>query len=303
MGADMKQNKQPILSVVMPVYNAGSFLVEAIESIRNQTHTNWELIAVDDYSTDNSWKTLKSFVKKDSRIKVYKNGKHRGVAGAANLALSFAKGTFIARMDADDISHPTRFARQITFLEKNKDVVAVGGQCELINEQGKKIGWKQFPTENNEIHALMFNRIPLQQPTLMVNTSLLPKDFVWYEDNFYSAEEVELLFRLFKYGNIRNMSAILLKYRIHPENTSLKDPKKTFFLTLTTRLAAIFKHDYRPTLNGVIISILETIAVIILPSRYIYPVYSFIQNAKSETKQTIKALSNWLRIKKLTYGY
>jgi glycosyltransferase involved in cell wall biosynthesis len=299
----MKQNTVPILSVVMPVYNAGSFLVEAIESIRNQTYTSWELFAIDDHSTDNSWQILKKYEKKDSRIKVYKNGKHRGVAGAANLALSFAKGTFIARMDADDISHPTRFARQIAFLEKNKDVVAVGGQCELIDEQGKKIGWKQFPTENNQIHALMFNRIPLQQPTLMVNTSLLPKDFIWYEDNFYSAEEVELLFRLFKYGKIRNMPQVLLKYRIHPENTSLKDPKKTFFLTLTTRLAAIFKHDYRPTLNGVIVSIFETIAVIILPSKYIYPVYAFMQNVKQETKLTINAMSNWIKVKKLTYGY
>jgi glycosyltransferase involved in cell wall biosynthesis len=267
----MDKRKTPLISIVMPVRNAGSFLVEAVESLINQTHKNWELIAVDDYSSDKSYEILESYSKKDKRIKLFRNDKRLGVSGTANVAIQKAKGKYIARMDADDISFPCRLEKQLAYLQKNKDVIAVGGQCDVINKKGEKIGEKIFPTEAQDIKKMIFSNAPLQQPTLIVNSRLLPSNFYWYDDKHEIAEEIELLFRLFQHGKVCNLKEKVLFYRIHNNNISLKDPKKTFLLTLKARMKAIFRYGYRPTLLGVLITIMQAIIVGVLPRRLIYP--------------------------------
>src|ERR1035437_771680 len=102
-GKQRIMKKQSLISVIMPVYNASEYLSKAIESILWQTHTNWELICVNDGSTDNSLSILKAFAKKDKRIKVFSNKTKRGIGYSLNKALKVTKGKFIARMDADDI--------------------------------------------------------------------------------------------------------------------------------------------------------------------------------------------------------
>lgn len=282
------KNKQSLVSIVMPVYNAGDFLMEAVESLQKQTYKNWELIAVDDCSSDNSLKILKSLAKKDRRIKVFRNKKRLGVSGTANIALSKTKGAFVARMDADDICLPHRLEKQLRFLQKHQEVVAIGGQCDLIDKDGNKMGEKRFPTDSDKVKKMIFSSIPLQQPTLMVNPKLLPQKFVWYDNRLKTAEEVELLFKLFKYGKVSNLPDTLLQYRLHGGNISLKDPKKTFFLTLKTRFMAIFKYGYLPTFLGVIISLAQLVVVGLLPSSLICPVYALIRGIKHMPLFSIK---------------
>src|SRR3990167_10971452 len=108
---------KPKISVIMSVYNGMPFLKEAVASILKQTYRNFEFIIVDDGSRDKSWEYLKSL--KDTRIKLLKNGRNLGLAASLNKALKKAKGDFIARMDADDVSFPQRLETQIKFLEKN----------------------------------------------------------------------------------------------------------------------------------------------------------------------------------------
>lgn len=278
----MRNNgEQSLVSIVMPVYNAGNFLMEAVESLQGQTYKNWELIAIDDYSSDNSLETLKSFAKKDKRIRVFRNKRQLGVSKTANLALSKTKGQFIARMDADDICLPYRLEKQLKFLQKHQEIVAVGGQCDLIDEDSNKIGEKRFPVDSDRVEKMIFSNIPLQQSTLMVNRKLLPNKFTWYNSHLDVAEEVELLFKLFKYGKVCNLADIVLQYRLHSENTSLKEPKKTFFLTLKTRFVAIYKYGYRPTFMGLIISLAQLVVVGLLPKSLVYPVYVFVRGAKN----------------------
>jgi hypothetical protein len=114
----------------------------------------------------------------------------------------------------------------------------------------------------------------------MVNRNLLPSGFVWYDEDYTSAEELELIFKLFKYGEVRNLKEKLLYYRIHNNNTSLINPRKTFYLTLKTRLIAILKYGYKPTLKGVLITLSEAIFVSLIPNVWIYPVYSFIRGMR-----------------------
>lgn len=278
---------QPLVSIVMPVYNAGKFLGEALESMLGQTYTNWELFCFDDLSTDNSWEILKKFAKKDKRIQVFHNGHHRGVAGAANEALKRARGIYIARMDADDVSLPDRLEIQLAFLESHRDVVAVGGQCEIINARGKQTGVKLFPTDPNQVYKMIFSSIPLQQPTLMVAKKRLPKDFVWYKEGMRTAEEVELLFKFLQVGKVVNVPETVLQYRIHGNNVSLIDPKKTFFYTIKARLAAVAKYGYKPTLSGWMITLMQSVAVFVLPSSLIYPLYFWLRGCRKELKRRL----------------
>lgn len=271
----MSMYKSPLVSVVMPVHNAGNFLLEAVESILNQTYKNLELVIVNDASTDETSGILSSF--KDKRIRVFKNKRRFGVTKSANFAIGKARGEYVARMDGDDVASLDRIEKQVNFLHKNGNVVAVGGQCELIDSNGIGIGEKRFPVGDSQIKKMIFSSVPLQQPTLMVNTKLLPKDFVWYDENYSSAEELELLFKLFEFGEVRNLKDYLLKYRIHKGNTSLKNPKKTFFLTLKTRFLAISKYGYRPTFVGILTTVAQTVLISLIPGTWIYPIYSIVR--------------------------
>ena len=286
----MKDRNQ-LVSVVMPVYNAGGFLCASIESILNQTYKNLELIIINDASTDRTSKILNLYKKVDRRIKIFTNKVQLGVSKSASLGISKAEGKFIARMDADDVAYLTRIEKQVRFLQNNRKVVAVGGQCDLIGKNGIKSGEKRFPISDRDIKGMIFSSVPLQQPTLMVNRTLLPKNFVWYDENYSSAEELELLFKLFKFGKVRNLPDKVLKYRIHDKNTSLKNPKKTFYLTLKTRLIAILKYGYIPTFKGVLVTFAQVVFVSLMPNGWIYPIYSYLRGMRRFNWRSVKI--NW----------
>lgn len=257
----------PLVSVVMPVFNAAPYIKDCVESILNQTHSNLEFIIVDDASTDATPLILSSVAKIDRRIKLFRNESQRGISITVKLAINKAKGDYIARMDADDISLPERLAKQVAYLEKNKKTVALGTQCLLIDKNNKVTGKKTFPTKHEDIYKYVFHFVPLQQPTLVIARHRLPKNFEFYQDGMNTAEEVELFFKLFQYGKIENLDEYLFKYRIHGENTSLKNIRRTFILTLISRLKATIKYNYRPTFSGVVMTIAQAMIVLILPQR------------------------------------
>ena len=268
--------KQTLVSILMPVYNAEEYLSKTLESVKSQTYKTWELFAIDDWSTDKSYNILLDFAKKDKRVKVYRNGKHRGVAGAANLALSMIKSDYVARMDADDLMHPERIEKQLKFLKNHKNVVVVGSQCVLIDKKDQRIGEKRFPLKDKDIYKMIFRSIPLQQPSMMINRSLLPEDFIAYDQSQNTAEEVELLFKLFEHGEAANLPDFLHFYRLHDKNTSLKDPKKTFYLTFLTRL----KYAHKISLSDLFFNFLQLTVVFIVPKKLIFPLYSLWRNKK-----------------------
>lgn len=276
------QKNNSLVSVVMPVYNAGDFLVEAIRSILKQTYKNFEFIIVDDASTDDSWNILKKYRKKDKRIRIYRLEENLGVSQTVKFAIEKSKGKFLARMDADDIAHPKRLEKEVNYLLKNSQTVAVGTQCLLINKDGKTIGKKIFPTKFEDIYKYIFTFIPVQQPTLMINKTKLPKDFEYYHDSMNTAEEVELLFKLFLYGKVENINEKLHSYRLHDKNTSLKNLKKTFLLTLISRIKAIFKYEYKPTILGVISTLVQSLIILLVPSKIVLKIYWLLRKIKNK---------------------
>lgn len=279
------KNKKPLITVYMPVFNAAKFLDQSIQSILQQTFTDFEFIIIDDASTDNSWKIIKSYAKTDKRIVAIKNHINLGVSLTSNIAISKSNGQFLARMDADDISFPTRFEKQIKFLKKHPKNIAVGGQCLVIDQDNQIIGNKNFPTDFKKLSKMIFWAVPIQQPSMMVNLKLLPKDFVWYSPNKTSAEEIDLMFRFMLYGQINNLSENLLYYRHLDTSLSHRDPKKTFSLTIKSRIAAL-KMGFKPNILAILINISQIIVVSILPNYFINQVWSLLRgiNKSSASK-------------------
>jgi len=270
-------NKQPLVSIIMPVYNAGGFLVTAIESIKNQTYENWELIAVNDGSTDNSFVILKRLAKKDKRIRVFSLKENQGVGAAANLAIRKARGKFLARFDADDLMPKNRLQLQINYLKIHPEILAVGGQCVIIDEKNRLLGKKTFPINDDKIRKMSFITMSLQAGSMMINRSKLPKDFKYYSVKHHYFEDHELLFKLLLLGKVANLSQTLLYYRQHNENTIKKIRiKKIFFSLLKLRIKAMF-NGLSPDYQGVIANIVQLILVSVLPEKFIEKLYFFLR--------------------------
>lgn len=281
----MKHNAQttnPLVSVVMPVYNAEGYLEDSIESILNQTYKRLEFIIADDCSTDTSYKILRGYQRKYPKIiKLIRNKKNLKQALSVEKAIRMAKGSYIARMDADDIALPTRIEKQVKYLQKHKDTVAVGTQCLLINQNGHIIGEKKFPVRFEEIYKYIFEFCPAQQPTLMIAKDLLPKEFGYYDHGMAPVEDVEFLFKIFQYGKVENLSEYLHMYRIHGNNSSLRNFKKSFLLTLISRIKGVLYHSYKPTVKGVIVTVFQTLTVFLLPQAVTYGLYRIVKKLDS----------------------
>lgn len=274
-----KEQKQ-LVSIYMPVFNASPYLHQSIESILNQTYTNFEFIIVDDASTDDSWKIIKSYAKRDKRIVAIKNHLNLGVCLTSNIAISKAKSTLIARMDADDISFGNRIAKQVNYLKKHPKVVALGTQCIVIDKDENIIGNKNFPIDPKESRDIIFWAIPIQQPSMIVNAKLLPKDFVWYNPHLTSGEEVDLFFRFLLHGEIANLPDDLLFYRHLDNSLSHINLKKSFYSTLNGRLKAL-SLGFRPNIKSVLINICQIIAINIISPALLNKIWYFIRGKKN----------------------
>jgi|AntRauTorckE5430_2_1112549.scaffolds.fasta_scaffold01969_4 glycosyltransferase involved in cell wall biosynthesis len=226
------------ISVIMPVYNMERYLQEAIRSILIQTYTDFEFIIINDESTDDGLKIIKSF--KDKRIRLIQNEKNIGLIKTLNKGIDLAKGEYIARMDADDIALPERLQKQFNLLEIRPNYALVGSQATLIFNH--RLSYNRFNMETNpqllKLMSLFFS--PFLHPTVMIRTSIL-KEFQ-YDINFPIAEDYHLWTNLLKRQYIgTNLKESLLLYRIHENNVStvrqqekLESIRKIYQLNLQT---------------------------------------------------------------------
>lgn len=268
----MQKKTKPLVTVLMTAYNAQPFIGLALESLLNQTYKNLEIIIVDDGSTDGTVQEIRRF-KFDPRVRVFQFKKNQGPSQASNFGLTKAKGEFLARMDADDIAFPERIEKQVDFLLAHPEVVMLGSQCFLINEESEVVGEKNFPLEHQQIYSQLFFHTPIQHPSCMINLRLLPRALVLYQNHSVLAHDLELIFILSQYGKLANLKETLLYYRQYADSLSLKSPKKTFKAALAVRLKALRVYGYQPTLTGWGLHFLQAFLITLLPERLIYPLY------------------------------
>ena len=225
----------------MAVYNGEKYLAEAIDSILGQTFRDFEFIIVDDGSTDRTIELLTSFATRDERIRIIANEKNIGLAESLNSAIEIAQGELIARMDADDISLPDRFEKQVEFLSNHSTVRIIGGSLIQIDELGNKQGRLVPPSSSSLIrwNMLLGNGIIASHPSVMMDKDFI-QDLGGYGD-FRAAQDFELWSRTFDMDPfpITNLEDNLLYYRHHLQMNTKQLSRVQENIAITTRLKTI----------------------------------------------------------------
>ncbi|PVX51840.1 glycosyltransferase involved in cell wall biosynthesis [Balneicella halophila] len=207
-------NKQPLVSVLMPLYNSEKYVGASIESILQQTYQNWELLIVNDGSTDNSKNAVLSF--QDSRIKYFENEENKGIVYTRNRLMNLAEGDFMANLDSDDIAYPKRLEKQLQYLLNNKECNLCGSWAYKITESNERIGKLQPPVHDEDIYINMLFQFSFVHSTLMMRKSALGASR--YNKDYSVAEDYDFVERW--NPKAHNLPEYLVGYRCHPENIS-----------------------------------------------------------------------------------
>jgi glycosyltransferase involved in cell wall biosynthesis len=216
-----------LVTVLMPVYNAGHFLKQSIDSILCQTHRDLDFVIIDDGSTDIDTRRLLQEALSDNRIKLLTHPNRMGVARALNHGLESATGEYIARMDADDISHPQRLEKQIEFMTEHPDVGLCGTAVECFGRvEGLRI---IHPKDPEEIKCRLLLACPIAHPTVLFRTASLRHYQLRYDEEFDTCEDYELWTRCAMCFPIVNLDEPLHYYRVHIKQDE-RNPARPVFL-------------------------------------------------------------------------
>jgi glycosyltransferase involved in cell wall biosynthesis len=207
----------PIISVVMPVYNALPFINESISSILAQTLSDFEFVILDDASTDGSDKLLREWSLRDKRIHLHKSRQRLGLAASSNAVVARARAPLVARMDADDIAHPDRLLRQWNIMKDRPDVAAIGTLCNGIDARGREVR----PRDRWRLvrHSAF---IPFPHGSVVFRRKVFDQ-VGGYNEDITRGEEQDLFSRMAAYGSVLTLPDVLYSYRYHSSNATLSN--------------------------------------------------------------------------------
>lgn len=224
---------KPVITIGIPFYNAKEYLLDSIKSVFAQTYQDWELILVDDGSTDSSLEIANSI--DDTRVSVLSDGQNKRLPARLNQIIDLAKGKYIARMDADDLCSAERIQKQVDFLEKHPEIDLVGTGMIYLGEEGELLGTKILPTKHSDICAQPYRTFGLCHASVLVRKE-------WYLQNKYDeeaiqAEDFNLWLRSYEHSNFSNVSEPLYYYRCEVSSTFRKRVR-----CRKTSMKFLFKH-------------------------------------------------------------
>lgn len=227
----------------MPVYNGEKYLREAIESILNQTFSDFEFLIINDGSTDQSVKIVKSYT--DPRVLLIHHTTNIGITKSLNIGLDLARGEYIARMDSDDISLPERLEKQVAFMDANPEVGVCGT---FVKEIGEREHIWTFPTDDANIRCRMiFDKCSFAHPTVILRNDVLKKYNLRYHEDYTWTEDYEFWVRCSRYTNLANLRDILLYYRLHSDNVGKIHSSRQRETSCKARLLQIKNLGIDPT--------------------------------------------------------
>lgn len=215
----MAAGATPRVSVIMPVYNAERYVAEAIESVLAQTMGDFEFLIHDDGSTDGSAAIVQSYAARDPRIS-FSSGENSGVAAALNTLVLRARAPWLARMDADDVCLPERFAQQLARLEAEPDLVVLGTAAITIDGEGRRIVHNFPPRDHEAIDGgNLRGMCQIEHPSVMISTAALAK-VGGYDALAHNGQDIDLWLRLAEVGRLANSADIGILYRLHEGSVS-----------------------------------------------------------------------------------
>ncbi len=271
----MNFKNKPLVSIVVPVYNAKKYLSECLDSLYNQTYKNIEIIIVNDGSTDGSEKIIDKYFKKyKNNTVVLKNSKPSGFTGevAANQGIRIAKGIYVARMDADDIAFPDRIEKEVKFFEKHNDYFLVSSSAEVIDESGKLIGHWDLGKNYDLILQKIFLTNSIVNSSILFRKSEIEKDF--YKIKYPGFNDYYTWIHYLSRGKkMHTLKDVLVKYRTSDSNSTRKNIKNTFVLSLRIKSDAVKSKMLRPNFNDRFIIFWQKVFVSLLPNKIINCLY------------------------------
>lgn len=259
--------KNPTVSVIIPAYNSEKYISLAIESILQQSFTDFELIIIDDCSKDGTWNIIKDYVIKDSRILAIKNDQNIGISDNRNKAISMAKGRYIAPLDNDDWSYPERLKKQTEFLNKNPDIGIVGCSCEVLDETFTKILYKvNFYSDDLNLKKNLFRQNPFSHSGVMYRKEIVIENP--YNGKLNTAEDYDFYFRAGIKHKFANLSDVLLKLRFSQTQQSMVKNRYQSYLSMYIRLKAIVEYGYRISKKDVVLIVIKLILIATTPKKF-----------------------------------
>lgn len=227
--------KSPLVSVVVSSYNSEEFIEESLMSLLDQSFEDFELLVVNDASTDNSLEIIQKLQEKDNRIKILNNEVNIGLTRSLNKAIKVANGKYIARQDADDISYSTRLEKQVNYMEKNNNIVLLGSRhIDIIEDQKQESKYISFEKINNDIY--MYN--PIAHSSAMFRKDIF-RNIGLYDETYLTSQDFDAWIRLAQVGKIAMLDEILVERKIHHNSISAKK----HFTQIKNSLRAKFIHS------------------------------------------------------------
>lgn len=208
---------QSLISIIIVTYNRKKLLIKAIDSVLRQKFSDFELIIIDDSSTDNTEEAVKKYLA-DRRIKYVKIAKSKSIAQARNAAWPYVSGGYVAVLDSDDVwCDDLKLSKQFNFLENNSDFIAVGSGAVLINEQDKILDYVVKPELDADIRKDFFTKNPFFHSSVMFRYGPI-KEIGGYDEKIKFGEDLDFLLRLGQKGKFYNFPEAMINYRIHSDN-------------------------------------------------------------------------------------
>jgi glycosyltransferase involved in cell wall biosynthesis len=265
---------QPLVSVAMPVYNAEKYLKQAIDSVLSQTYTHFELILVNDASSDRSKEIIHSYT--DTRIRYFENAINLGITKTRNMCVQHAAGKYVAVLDNDDIALPSRLEKQVEFLEANTQYGVCGSFYDIINGDGHLVNKMTLPVTDTEIRTYFLFENCFCNSSVMIQSILLKERN--YSEGFNMIEDYYFLYMVSKSKKLSNLPLYTTQYRVHGKNTSLE--KAEGMTILRRQMDAMILSD---------LDILYTEEEFELHTHFVTGNFHFFK-----TNSQIKGLENWL---------
>ncbi|WP_218048972.1 glycosyltransferase [Curvivirga aplysinae] len=233
------------ISVLMAIYNGADFLKTAIESILNQTFTDWTFVIVDDASTDQTKEILSSYASKEPRIHIIKNETNLGLTKSLNVGLREIKSPYIARFDADDISLPNRLQKQYDFMQSNPDIAFCGSNAIIVDAEEKLKFVTSLPETSAELSAISIIQNPFIHPSTMLRKSVLDTFNIDYDESFKTTQDWVLWVEIMSHGKTANIKEPLIKQRYHP--SSISHAKRDIQITNSLRVQKRYLERFDQT--------------------------------------------------------
>jgi glycosyltransferase involved in cell wall biosynthesis len=204
----------PQVSVVLPIYNVAAHIEATINSILRQSFTDFELLVFDDCSTDGTAAVVERLAATDNRLRFFRNPQNLGRAGTDNLALTYATGEFIAKMDGDDLCHPERLAQQVAYLKQHPDINVVGSWMQNF---GSSTYLNRYPTHPDDAQVLTLFTLPTGNPSVMLRASLFREKGMHYDAALRQSEDFDFFGRYIRELRIATLPKALIQYRVPPD--------------------------------------------------------------------------------------